>query len=260
MASSPQPGVNVDRDLRLRALWRPDGILSGGRDTPLLAASMVCADPLHMEREIRLLEEGNIDLLHFDVMDGIFVPRLGLGLELLKAVRQATRLPIDVHLMLSDAERYIPVFAEAGADIIVIHAEASIHLPRLLALIRRCGVRPGVALNPATPPNALPYILNDIDLVLLMMVNPGSYGEKVLPAAIRKIADVRRQLGEKTESVHILTDGNVNLDNGPDMIRSGATILVCGSSSIFNQETNVRDSLRAFRSGLQERLRAPRPR
>jgi ribulose-phosphate 3-epimerase len=216
---------------------------------------MICADPLHVERELRLLEEGQVDLLHIDVMDGNFVPRIGLGPELVKAIRQATELPIDVHLMLSDPERYIPVFAEAGADIITIHAEASVHLPRLLMLIRRCGARPGVALNPATPLNVLSYVLDEVDLILLMMINPGCVGDKLRPAAMRKIADVHHQLGQMTERVHITIDGNVNLNNAPDMIRSGATVLVCGSSSIFDQDMNVRDSLRAFRRRLGEKPR-----
>jgi len=165
-----------------------------------------------------------------------------------------TELPIDVHLMLSDPERYIPVFAEAGADIIIIHAEASIHLPRLLKLIRQCGARAGLALNPATPLNVLDYVLDDIDLIVLMMINPGYVGEKLIPAAMQKIADVHHLLGEKAERVHVMIDGNVNLDNAPDMIKSGATVLVCGSYSIFNQGMNVRDGLQAFQSGLGERL------
>ena len=257
MAPPPQSGVSENRDMRLRALWKPDGSLADDRTLPLLAASMVCADLLQVEREVSLLEEGGIDLLHFDVMDGIFVPRLGLGPELLRAVRRITELPIDVHLMVSDAEKYIPTFADAGADIIVVHAEASVHLPRLLALIRDCGARPGVALSPATLPDVLTYILDDIDLLLLMMVNPGSYGEKILPTALRKIADVHDRLGEHSERVQLLIDGNVSLDSAPAMICSGATILVCGSSSIFDQEVSVRDGLRAFRGGLQKKLEAP---
>ena len=130
-------------------------------------------------------------------------------------------------------------------------------LIRLLALIRHCGARSGVALSPATLPDILTYVLEDIDLLLLMMVNPGSYSEKILPAAVRKIADVHDQLGEHAKRVHVLIDGNVSLDNAPGMIGSGATILVCGSSSIFDQEDNVRDGLRAFRGGLQKRLEAP---
>jgi ribulose-phosphate 3-epimerase len=213
---------------------------------------MICGNPLQIEVELGLLAEGGIDLLHIDVMDGNFVPRLGLAPELVKAVRQKTELPIDVHLMVSDPKRYIPVFAEAGADIIFIHYEASVHLPRLLTLIRRHGVRPGLALNPATPPDFIKYLLDDIDIILLMTINPGSVGEQFIPSAMGKIADVHRQLGEQAAHIHILIDGNVKLDNAPEMIRSGATILVCGTSSIFNQGVNLRDSLRTFRRDLTE--------
>jgi ribulose-phosphate 3-epimerase len=215
---------------------------------------VISGNPLRVEREIQLLEEGGIDLLHFDVMDGCFVPRIGLGPELVRAVRDVTEVPIDVHLMLADPEKYIPVFAEAGADIIVVHAEVSTQLPRLLAMIRRHGARPGVALNPATHPSALTYILDDVDIVLLMTVNPGSRGERAMPASVAKITDVRALLDERANRTHIMIDGNVSRENAADMIRSGATVLVCGSSSIFNQETNLQDSLCDFRQSLRERV------
>ncbi|HIC88453.1 MAG TPA: ribulose-phosphate 3-epimerase [Anaerolineae bacterium] len=241
----------------MSALWRPDGTRVTGDAPAFLAASLLCADPLNIERDLRLLEEGQVDLLHVDVMDGVFVPRLGFRPELVKALRAATELPIDVHLMLSDPERHIPVFAEAGADIIIVHAEASVHLPRLLTLIRQSGARPGVALNPATLPDVVTY-LDDVEVVLLMMFNPGRLGEKLIPAAMRKIADMHSQLGERSERVHIMIDGNVSLDNAPDMIRSGATILVCGTSSIFDQgKKNVRDGVRAFRRELKRRVEIP---
>ncbi len=215
---------------------------------------MISGNPLQVDVELGLLDEGGIDLLHFDVMDGNFVPRLGLAPELVKAVRHKSDLAIDVHLMVSDPERYIPVFAKAGADIIFIHYEASVHLPRLLALIRRHGVRPGLALNPATSPDLIKYVLDDIEIILLMTVNPGSVGEQFIPGSMSKIADVRLQIADRAEHIHILIDGNVNLDNAPEMVRSGATILVCGSSSIFKPETNLRDSLRTFRRDLAARI------
>ena len=254
METSLQSRVSAACTPRAIGLWKPNGKLSARDSGVLLAASMICADPLHIERELRLLEEGKVNLLHIDVMDGTFVPRLGLGPELVMALREATELPIDIHLMLSDLERYIPVFAEAGADIIIIHAEASIHLPRLLNLIRQCGARPGLALNPGTSLNTLDYVLDDVDVVLLMTINPGCVGEEIIPAAMRKIDDVHRLLGGRAERIHIMVDGNVNLDNAPDMIRSGATVLVCGFSSIFGEGGNVRDGLEAFRRGLVERV------
>jgi len=251
VATSSQSGVNKAPASRTRGLWGPDGSVLTHDRCPLLAASMVCADPLHIGREVRLLEEGKIDLLHFDVMDGSFVPRIGLGPEIVRAVRQVSELPIDVHLMVSDPEKQIPTFAEAGADIIIVHVEATSQFPRLLELIRSCGSRPAVAMGPATPPSAIAYVLDQVDLVLLMVVNPGSIGEKAIPAAVRKIADVSALLQEQPQRVHIMIDGNVRPDNAPQMIRNGATILVCGSSSIFKPQTKVRDSLVAFRRGLQ---------
>jgi ribulose-phosphate 3-epimerase len=235
--------------MRLQALWRADDT-APTRRSAFLAASIISGHPLHIERDIQLLDEGGIDLLHFDVMDGCFVPRLGLGPELVRAVRKVTEIPIDVHLMVADPERFIPVFVEAGADVIVIHAEATTQLPRLLALIRRCGARPGVALNPATHPSILTYVLDEVDMVLLMTVNPGSTGEQAMPASLRKIADVRALLGESANRIHIMIDGNVGPENAPEMIRAGATVLVCGSSSIYGQVTNVRDALLTFRKSL----------
>ena len=242
---------------RLSRLWNPDGGVAGGGGSAFIAASLLCADPLNISRELRLLEQAEVDLLHIDVMDGVFVPRLGFRPECVRALREATDVPIEVHLMVSQLDRHIPVFAEAGADIITIHAEACVHLPRHLALIRRSGALAGVALSPATLPSVLTYVLDDIDLVLSMTVNPGTSGERTLPSAVQKIADIRRELGNAATRVHILVDGNVSLDNAPDLIRSRATILVCGSSSIFGQEQEVDESLIAFRLALRKRMGAP---
>ena len=263
MVTSSQPGVNNRRGSNMRTLWKPDGTRGTGESNLFLGASMICGNPLHVEQEVRLLEEGGIDLLHFDIMDGNLVPRIGLAPEFVKAVRQVTELPFDVHLMLANPEPYIPIFADAGADIIVVHAEATMHLPRLLGLIRQHGARPGVALNPATPPEAIRYVLDDIDVILLMMINPGCVGGQFIPAAGRKIADVHNLLGEQANRIHILIDGSVSLKTAPDMLRSGATILTCGSSSIYDQERkspaftggpDLRDSLRAFRRELAEKV------
>lgn len=257
MVTLLQPGVNKRRDSKLRTLWKPDGTRGTGENNLVLGASVICGNPLHVEQEVRLLEEGGIDLLHFDIMDGILVPRIGLAPEFVKAVRQVTDLPFDAHLMLANPEPYIPIFADAGADIIIVHAEATIHLPRLLGLIRQCGARPGVALNPATPPEAIKYVLDDIDVILLMMINPGCIGGQFIPAAGRKIADVHSLLGEQANRIHILIDGSVSLKTAPGMLASGATILACGSSSIFNQELSLGDSLRAFRRELAEKVGMP---
>ena len=256
MATSSQPGIGTTHTPRTGALWTTEGLQAPRQTFALLAASVISADLLRLEHDLRLLEEGGIDLLHFDVMDGCFVPRLGLPPELVAGARRLTQAPIDVHLMVSDPGRYVPLFAQAGADIIVVHAEATHELPRVLALIRDWGVHPGVALSPATSPQALRYVLDDLDLVLVMAINPGSIGERARPNTLRKLEDLRAQLGEGARRIHIMIDGNVGLDNAPEMIRAGATVLVCGSSSIFGQGANVREGLLAFRGGLREALAA----
>jgi ribulose-phosphate 3-epimerase len=245
-----QPGVNRILPAKLEGFWNSDGTRSTGEHPALLAASMICGNPLNIGLDLQMLEEGGINLLHFDVMDGTFVPRIGVYPELIKAVKLTTNIPIDVHLMIVDAERYIPIFANAGADIIVVHVEATAHLPRVLELIRRCGALPGVALNPATTPQVLTYVLNEVDFILLMTINPGVVGQKANPLAMQKISDTHHFLEENANKVHIIIDGNVKRENAGDMVRRGASILVCGSSSIFNQELNVRDSLHAFRDEL----------
>ena len=257
MAAPSQPGVGEVRIKRLSRLWNPDGSVADGGGPAFIAASLLCADPLNISRELRLLEQAEVDLLHIDVMDGVFVPRLGFRPECVRALREATDLPIEVHLMVSQLDRHIPVFAEAGADIITIHSEACVHFPRHLALIRRSGALAGVGLSPATLPGVLTYVLDDIDLVLSMTVNPGTSGERAPPSAVRKIADIQHELGNAATRVHILVDGNVSLGNAPGLIRAGATILVCGSSSIFGQEQGVGESLRALRLALCRRMGAP---
>lgn len=254
MVTSSQPRVDNGLGSRLRTLWKPDGTRGTGESDLVLGASVICGNPLRVEHEVRLLEEGGVDLLHFDIMDGNLVPRIGLAPELVKAVRQVTNLPFDAHLMLANPEPYIPIFADAGADIIIIHAEATMHLPRLLGTIRRCGARPGVALNPGTPPAALEYVRDDIDVILLMAINPGIIDGQFLPAAGRKIAHVRDLLGEHADRIHIMIDGSVSVRTAPGMLASGATVLVCGSSSIFDQDLNLCDSLRNFRRELAQEV------
>ena len=219
-----------------------------------LCASLACADPLHLAREIEAIEAAGIDMIHIDVMDGSFVPNLALSIDLVRAVRRVTDLPMDAHLMMVDPARYIEPFAEAGADLIVVHQEACTHLQRTLAAIRALGVGAGVALNPATSLKMLEYVLDDIDLLLIMTVNPGFVGQKLVPATVGKITDARRMLAAHNRPIDIQVDGNVSLDNAHAMVAAGANWLVGGTSSIFRRDLTIAEGAAELRR-VAERAR-----
>lgn len=195
-----------------------------------IAPSLLAADFLHMGDEIDRMADAGADWLHFDVMDGSFVPNISFGQPILRAARQNGRLPCDVHLMIEAPERYIDGFAAAGARAITVHAEATRHLHRALQMIRACGCLAGVSLNPATSPECLRYVLGDFDLALVMTVNPGFGGQKLIPGAVDKIGEIRRLLDEANVRAEIEVDGGVNLENAPLLAARGATVLVAGSA------------------------------
>jgi ribulose-phosphate 3-epimerase len=193
-----------------------------------IAPSILSADFAALGDDIRRVEAGGADQLHVDVMDGRFVPNLTIGPVVVAAIRKRTRLPLDVHLMIVEPERYVPEFVAAGADLVTVHAEACPHLSRTLAQIRELGARAGVALNPATPPDVLRYVLDDLDLVLVMSVNPGFGGQAFIPSAHRKIRDVKALVGDR--SVEVSVDGGVKADLAKSLVLDGATTLVAGSA------------------------------
>ena len=195
-----------------------------------IAPSILAADYLRLGEQIDLAGEAGADWLHFDVMDGRFVPNIGFGQEMLKAVSGRSNLPLDVHLMVEKPDRCIETFAEAGASIITIHAEVAYHLHRMLHRIRELGCKAGVALNPSTPPECLRYVLGDFDLALVMTVNPGYGGQKLIPSALQKVSDVRKMLAEAGVQADIEVDGGVCLDNVREIADHGATVLVTGSA------------------------------
>ncbi len=218
-----------------------------------LAASLICGNMLDLKSDIRSLERGGIDYLHFDVMDGSFVPRLGLHPEILKAIKLMTKLPVDVHLMIDNQDFFIPDFVKAGADIIVVHAESTKHLHRSVKMIRDLGARAGVALNPGTPLSVLDYVLDDIELVMLMAINPGIVGHKLIPRALDKISELKEKLVSHPD-ILIEIDGGVTPESAPQMIARGANLLVCGTSIIFKPDVNVGDKLIEVRANIDRRL------
>ena len=193
-----------------------------------IAPSILSADFAALADDIARVEAGLPDQLHVDVMDGRFVPNLTIGPVVVEAIRKRTRLPLDVHLMIVEPERYLADFVSAGADLVTVHAEACVHLQRALAQIRELGARAGVALNPSTPPDTLEYVLDDLDLVLVMSVNPGFGGQKFIPSAYAKLARVRAMLGARPIDVSV--DGGLKVEHVRRLAVEGASIAVAGSA------------------------------
>ncbi len=195
-----------------------------------IAPSILSADFSRLGEEVRALEAGGADYVHVDVMDGHFVPNLTIGPLVVEAVRKVTRLPLDVHLMIEHPDRYIPDFAKAGADIITVHQEAVPHLHRTVQLIHSLGKKAGVSLNPATPVSTLEVILEELDLVLLMSVNPGFGGQSFIPSALGKIQELRRLIDRRGLQVELEVDGGVKTDNIGTIAAAGADVFVAGSA------------------------------
>ena len=195
-----------------------------------VAPSLLAANFLRIGDEILRMKQAGADWLHYDVMDGAFVPNISFGPGMLKAISGADILPCDVHLMIERPERYIEEFAAAGAKVITVHAEATNHLNRVLHQIRDCGCLAGVALNPATSPECLRYVLGDFDLALVMTVNPGFGGQKMVMSAVEKIAEIDAMLKKAGVQAEIEVDGGVNENNAPLLAEKGATVLEAGSA------------------------------
>lgn len=213
---------------------------------PFIAPSILSADFACLGAEIKDVEAAGADFIHVDVMDGHFVPNLTIGPLVLQAIRPVTGLPLDVHLMIDNPDQYISAFAKAGADYITVHAEACVHLHRTLAFIREHGVKPGVVLNPATPLQAIEHVLHEVDMVLLMTVNPGFGGQKYIPAMTGKIAALRRRLdAEGLSHVPIEVDGGINEATAREAAEAGAQILVAGNA-VFGQKDRG-DAIRRIR-------------
>ena len=198
-----------------------------------LSPSILAADFANLGRDIRIADEAGAQYIHFDVMDGAFVNNISFGIPVLKSVRKITDCVLDVHLMIEHPERYVHEFAEAGADIITVHAEATDHLDAVIEMIKNEKVMAGVALNPSTPLSEIEYILPKVDMVLIMSVNPGFGGQAFIPYCLDKISDLSRLLDKKGLKTDIEVDGGVTLQNVSEIVEAGANIIVAGSA-VFN--------------------------
>lgn len=206
-----------------------------------VAPSILSADLAHLADEVKAAEAAGADWIHVDVMDGRFVPNLTFGMPLVRCLRKVTKLPIDVHLMIVEPEKYVTHFAEAGADHITVHAEAGPHLERTLTQIQQAGCRAGVAINPATPLEALSFVMHRLDLVLAMTVNPGFSGQSFIPEVLPKIKTLRERVDAYKEthgkSIEIVVDGGVNQDTISDVSEAGAHVVVAGRA-VFGAAPN----------------------
>ena len=203
-----------------------------------IAPSILAADFANLKDEIEKIEKGGADYIHLDVMDGIFVPNITFGPPVIKKLRKTTKLPFDVHLMIHSPERFIKDFVDAGADLITVHQESTIHLHRTIEEIKSHGIKAGVSLNPATSLDTIEYILEDLDLILIMTVNPGFGGQSFIGAMETKIKKLRKIIDERNLDIILQVDGGVKLDNAKYIVGYGADLLVVGSD-IFGHEDVV---------------------
>jgi len=220
-----------------------------------LAPSILSADFAHLGEAVAAAEQGGASLLHVDVMDGHFVPNITIGPPVVASLRKATKLPLDVHLMIENPDQYIPAFADAGADWISVHQEASRHLNRTLELIKARGLKAGAVINPATPAETLAEVLEIVDFVLVMSVNPGFGGQKFIASTLRKIERLTEVRGARQLDFRIEIDGGVALDTVSQAVRAGAEVLVAGNAVFGKGEPaeNVRQLLRAAKQAAMAR-------
>jgi len=213
-----------------------------------IAPSILSADFSRLGEHIMQLEEYGADMIHIDVMDGMFVPNISFGVPIIKSIRKLTKLPFDVHLMIEEPSRYIEDFAHAGADIITVHYETDRHIDRTINYIKSFGVKAGVALNPATPVDCIKYLISNLDMVLIMTVNPGFGGQKYIEYCSGKIKEVRALSDKYNKDIMIQVDGGIDGGNISEVVSSGANVIVAGSAVFKNNE--IEKNIKALRAGI----------
>jgi len=213
-----------------------------------IAPSILSADFTKLAKEIKAVEDAKADYLHIDVMDGHFVPNITIGPFIVEAARRATRLPLDVHLMIENPDKFVPDFVKAGSDIITVHAEASRHLHRTIQYIKEQGIRAGVSLNPTTPLSVLEHILGDVDLILVMTVNPGFSGQSFIKSCLPKIERIRKMLDDGNYKAELEVDGGIKVSNIGAVAKAGADVFVAGSA-IFGSD-NYRKTISVMRQEI----------
>ncbi len=216
-----------------------------------ISASIMCVDFMNMQKDIKEMEKAKIEYLHFDIMDGSFVPNYALGVGLIEQVRNATRIPLDIHMMVKHPESKLDYFSLKAGDTVSVHAESTVHLQRLLITLKEKGVYAGVAFNPATPIDTLEYVVDVVDFVLVMTVNPGFAGQKMVPLSLEKIRKVRSFLNEAgARDVIVQVDGNVSVENAKKMKRAGAGNFVVGTAGLFRRDMTITAAAERLRQAI----------
>lgn len=217
----------------------------------LLSASLMCADLLNLEKAIKELEKANIDYLHIDIMDGSFVPNITLGFDLINSIKKVTDIPLDIHMMVYDPQKFIERMNLTENDIVSVHYESDIHIHRTLELIKNKGCKAGLAINPGTPVESVKNLMDYIDMLLVMTVSPGFAGQKIFKGADKKVIEARKLLTQwGYADTLIQVDGNISLENGKKMYDSGADIFVLGTSSLFLKDKSLENAAKDFKEFL----------
>lgn len=217
-----------------------------------IGPSLMCADMGDLREEIKNLAAANVDYFHFDIMDGRFVPNFTMGPDTIQSLRPYTNKPFDIHLMVEQPENYIELFANAGADMISIHAEATDHLQKALQKIKSYQIKAGVALNPSTPVDHLKYVIDSVDYINIMTVNPGFAGQSFIPLMYQKIKEVKEMVDRSGLTIDIQVDGNIGYETIPNAVKNGANMLVCGTSSLFKKDISTEEAVIQLRHFIKD--------